>query len=242
MAPNVPGRAAYGGRGGNRWAGGYPIGAYQGDPGIFGAIGGALKGAVTGLLSGGPIGALTGALSGGIQGATGKTVKQAVAGAALPGLTTSSPKLAALTGMPLVATGPGFTPPAQQGVGLALPGGGMIGFGGGIPTAGITAGSVGGVGYYAPQGTAVGPVMKRGHLNKTGYFLKNGTYVPPGSKVVANRRMNPLNPTSLSKSLRRMQSFARATKHMRSEAGKVASAVAGPKRHSCGGGCKTRKR
>lgn len=206
--------------------------AYAGDPGIFGAIGGALKGALGGILSGNPLNAITGAISGAVSGAKGtptKTIKAATLGANFNPTGMSIPVLKSPLMAPRVGPGGG-----GASVGLQLPGGGSIGFGG-IPTVGINAGSVGGVGYYEP-GTAVGPVMKRGHLNKTGYFLKDGTYIAPGTKVVANRRQDPLNPRALSRSLRRMQGFARATKHMRSQAAKVANSVAGPKRHSCGTG------
>lgn len=217
---------------------------YQGDPGIFGSIGkflgGVAKtavGAVGGLLSGGPLGAI----SGGIQAAAsaiGGTRQQPILRTAAGMGTQLQVPLSTASIMRINQTSlPGTGQPGAS-VGLTLPGGGSIGFGGGAPTAGITAGSVGGVGYYAAPGTGV---MKRGHLNKTGYFLKSGEYVPPGSRVVANRRMNPLNPHSLSKSIRRVSGFAHATKAIRSQIGKVATQVA-PKRHSCGGGCKTRKR
>jgi len=221
----------------------YAKARYSGDPGIFGAIGKALGsigkvaiGAVGGLLSGGPLGAITGA---------GKAVAGIISGGSVPvlrqpagmgtslmlPLSTSAISRISATSMP--GTGqPGAS------VGLQLPGGGSIGFGGMAPSVGINAGAVGGVGYYAAPGTGM---VKRGHLNKTGYFLKSGEYVAPGSKVVANRRMNPLNPQSLSKSIRRVSGFAHATKSIRSQISKVATQVA-PKRTSCGGKCGTRKR
>lgn len=47
--------------------------------------------------------------------------------------------------------------------------------------------------------------------NKSGYWLKSGQYVEPGSVCVRRRRMNPLNPRALSKAMRRIESAKRAT-------------------------------
>jgi len=47
--------------------------------------------------------------------------------------------------------------------------------------------------------------------NKSGYWLKSGQYVDPGTVCVARRRMNPLNPRALSKAMRRIESAKRAT-------------------------------
>lgn len=212
---------------------------YQGDPGIFSAIGSALKGivkvaggAVSGLISGGPLGAISGAAKG-VASIISSPKPAAGMGTSLT-LPLSTPAISRIAQTSLPGTG------RPSGViGLQLPGGGALGFNTGAPDVGISAGSVGGVGYYAgAPGTGI---VKRGHLNKTGYYLKDGTYIAPGTKVVPNRRMNPLNPQSLSKSIRRVSGFANATKAIRSQIGKVATQVA-PKRHSCGGGCKTRKR
>lgn len=203
----------------------YAKARYQGDPGIFGAIGKALGsigkvavGAVGGLLSGGPLGALSGAG----KAVIGLVKPPAGMGTSLA-LPLSTPAISRIAQTSLPGTGrPSGT------VGLQLPGGGSFGFGAMAPDVGVSAGSVGGVGYYAP-GTGI---VKRGHLNKTGYHLKDGTYVAPGTKVVPNRRMNPLNPHSLSKSIRRVSGFAHATKSIRSQIGKVATQVA-PRKHSC---------
>jgi len=46
------------------------------------------------------------------------------------------------------------------------------------------------------NGIAGGP-PKGYHLNKSSYFLLNGTYVAKGSKYVKNRHRNPLNPRAL---------------------------------------------
>lgn len=47
--------------------------------------------------------------------------------------------------------------------------------------------------------------------NKSGYWLKSGQYVEPGTVCVTRRRMNPLNPRALSKAMRRIESAKRAT-------------------------------
>jgi hypothetical protein len=50
------------------------------------------------------------------------------------------------------------------------------------------------------------------HLNKTGYFLKSGEWIPPLSRWVKNRRRNPGNMRALSRSLGRIKSAKRMTK------------------------------
>lgn len=42
------------------------------------------------------------------------------------------------------------------------------------------------------------------HLNKSSYFLMDGTFVPKGSRCVANRRRNPLNPRAFDRALGRI--------------------------------------
>lgn len=61
--------------------------------------------------------------------------------------------------------------------------------------------------------------FKPTHLNKSGYFTyQQGraarpiTWVAPGTKCVAKRRMNALNPRALSKAVRRVMSAKRASK------------------------------
>ena len=41
-------------------------------------------------------------------------------------------------------------------------------------------------------------------LNKSGYWLKDGTYVPPGTRYVKIRRRNSMNPRALSRALSRL--------------------------------------
>jgi hypothetical protein len=42
-----------------------------------------------------------------------------------------------------------------------------------------------------------GPAPSGFHWNKSDYFLKDGTFVPKGTKIVKNRRRNSLNPRAL---------------------------------------------
>lgn len=209
--------------------------AMRGDPGIFGFLGNAIKGIgkVAGFIPGigSTIEKVTGLVGGGLAGIEGqpKSVKQASAAAQF--------NLPVLRGG---ASGPGF----------AVPGAGMMPDLGSVMQA--SGGGPGKPGAIVQTSRNIGlSSIDRPpsgyHLNKSGYW-SNGTnlipgahYVAPGTVWVKNRRTNPLNPAALSRSLRRMQGFARATKHMRSEAAKIASSVAGPRRSpSCG--CKGRKR
>ncbi len=49
------------------------------------------------------------------------------------------------------------------------------------------------------------------HVNESDYFLKDGTFVPAGSRWVKNRKRNPLNPRAASKAIGRIESLKRAT-------------------------------
>lgn len=197
---------------------------YQGDPGIFGAIWGGIKGAVGGLMTGNPLAVIGGAVKGAVQGGMNTPVLRTPAG------------IGTSLALPL------STPSILRINQTSMPGTGRSFFGGvGPDNPGAVAQVSRNVGLTsAPQG------YSGYHLNKTGYWV-NGSdlipgahYVAPGTKWVRNRRSNPLNPHALSRSLRRMSGFARATKHMRSEAGRVATSVAGPKRSaSCG--CKKKR-
>jgi len=42
------------------------------------------------------------------------------------------------------------------------------------------------------------------HWNKSGYYLKDGTYIAPGTKLVKNRRKNAMNPRALRRALSRV--------------------------------------
>ena len=167
---------------------------FQGDPGIFGFLGGLAK-KVTGVVGrlGIPgISAGAGFVSGALGGILGrKTAKTRQAaqtglgaglipftGRTFPG---QGQRFPVQTGMPV----PGFRGAVQR----FLPGGatGMQQVGAGPP----------GPGY---------------HLNKSDYFLKDGTFIPKGTTWVKNRRRNPLNPRALSRAMSRLTSAKNAAK------------------------------
>lgn len=52
------------------------------------------------------------------------------------------------------------------------------------------------------------------HPNKSSYHLRDGTFVPKGSKCVKNRRRNPLNPKALDRAMSRLQSAKKAAKKL----------------------------
>jgi len=52
------------------------------------------------------------------------------------------------------------------------------------------------------------------HWNKSGYFLKSGEYVPPGTKAVRNRRRNPANPRATSNAIMRITGAKRYAKSL----------------------------
>ncbi len=95
---------------------------------------------------------------------------------------------------------PGGTPMLMQGVQ-------------GLPTTQPRRGIVPAFQRGIPGGqTGMGEGCVQGHRpNKSGYWLKSGQYVEPGSVCVKRRRMNPLNPRALSKAMRRIESAKRAT-------------------------------
>ncbi len=49
-----------------------------------------------------------------------------------------------------------------------------------------------------------GACTKGFHLNKSDYFLKNGTFIAKGTMCVKNRRRNPLNPRALTRAVARI--------------------------------------
>ena len=89
--------------------------------------------------------------------------------------------------------------PAIIGPGAVLPGaigpGGILG----------AAGAVGGItGAGAPHENGVCP--PRGfHLNKSSYFLRDGTFVPERSRMVRNRRLNNANGRAQDKAIVRLE-------------------------------------
>jgi len=157
----------------------------QGDPGFFGSLG-RIAG---GLLLGGPVGAAATFLSetSGLPGGRG--------------------------GVPIPVS---RATPTSRGAGR--------GFGGGFPMP-----QLGGPGGFQGPGTTVarsprfnpndpgmrGTVVappsngamgqpKGFHVNKSSYFLIDGTFVPAGSRWVKNRRRNALNPRALRRAISRI--------------------------------------
>ena len=94
----------------------------------------------------------------------------------------------------------------QQGMGFNPPFGGAPGAGFDVGGRRVSFGEVG------QEGVPPGASMSGYHWNKTGYFLRDGTFIPPMSKLVKNRRRNALNPRALSRSLARITSAKRASK------------------------------
>lgn len=70
----------------------------------------------------------------------------------------------------------------------------------------------------SPLGTiGIAGEQPRGyHRNASDYFLKDGTFIPKGSRWVKNRHMQPTNFRALKKGLRRAHGFAHLTKSVMS--------------------------
>lgn len=167
---------------------------YQGDPGLFGFLGNIAKGAL-GIATGGASTALLGAA---------QTI--------LGGAKKSSPSI-------LVTSRPSAGTVLTAGSIPALPARpGIIAGADSVVSRGVTLGplNIGSQTVYGPtaQIAPAGPAPRGKHLNKTGYFLKGGQYVAPGSRWVSNRRRNPLNPRALSRSMARLTSAKKAASGM----------------------------
>lgn len=171
--------------------------AYMGDPGLFGFLGkavGTLAGAVGSVLPG-PIGLAAKGVStllsgGGPGGAAGSPSTSTVAfTGGWGGGVGARPISTSLI--------PQQAPPVPQ-----------------VPVPGVQ-GSLqrllpGGATGYQPAG----PAPSGYHWNKSDYFLKDGTFVPAGTKLVKNRRRNPLNPRAASRAISRLESAKKATRRL----------------------------
>ena len=182
-------RAAGPGRTIEMRAGGLPgyMGDYMGDPGIFGSIFKGLK-SVAGIGSG-------------IVSKLGIPVISGVAGG-ISGLLRGRAGIPGASTQPIYQV-PGRIPPAP----LALPGSGaMTRIGAGIrglpalrdPQLPVTF-------HGGPPEPSMGTAGGY-HLNKSDYFLKDGTFIRKNSRWVKNRRRNPGNMRALSRSLSRVKS------------------------------------
>ena len=162
---------------------------YQGDPGIFGFLGGIAK-KVTGAVSrlnipfvSGGAGLVSGALGGILGRKTAKTRQAARAGLAAG--------LIPFEGRTFPGQGPrGMPVPGIRGAVQRFLPGGATGF----------------------ETNGAGPPGPGYHVNKSDYFLKDGTFIPKGSTWVKNRRRNPLNPRALSRAMSRLTSAKNAAK------------------------------
>lgn len=74
-----------------------------------------------------------------------------------------------------------------------------------------------GGGLECPTGPGVNPCCRGEHLNKAKDCAGN----LPGTKCVSNRRMNPLNPRALRRSIRRLKGFESFVKRSRSSLRKL---------------------
>jgi len=177
---------------------GHGPGMYMGDPGLFGDIWKGIK--------------KVGQIGTGIVGGLGIPVISGVA-RTVGGFLGGPPGIQRYTGpmIPSFAPAAGTTTYAQGPMGMSV---GMAsrfqsrpGLAGvQIPTPGVG----GALERFFPGGAtgfqAAGPPMSGYHWNKSGYFLRDGTFVAPGTKMVRNRRRNPGNMRALSRSLGRIKS------------------------------------
>lgn len=191
--------------------------ANRGDPGLFDFLGKAAR-AVTGVVGGLGIPVISGAARG--------------LGSLLPGTTQ----------VPIKAAGQGL-PGTGIGVAVGFPRIGGFGGGGFQVGTGITSPFTQQV-MNGPNGEQVmvdrnGKVcsLKGTHLNKSNYYRHrnrifgvDAELVKAGTICVKNRRMNPLNPRALSRSMRRIVSAKRATKFL----SRITVRSACPGRKSCG--------
>lgn len=140
---------------------------------------GKLAGGAVGFLTGGPAGAVAGYKAGG---ALGGLIE---GGGSKPAVAT--PAFAPATSYPVVGS-PGITGALQR----FVPGG-ATGYQ-------VNASAAGSGGAGCPKGH---------RPNKSSYFLRDGTFVPAGTKCVKSRRRNPANPRALDRALGRLNSAKR---------------------------------
>lgn len=164
---------------------------------------GTIQNVAKGFLTGGPGGAITA----GIADVAGRLTAPRVSTTNPGGIVGTA--VTRLVSQPSPAVGPGMPPMLPQlptqvdstrtsGISL-FPGGPMVG----TQTT-----------YSSPAAGHPGQGCGKGyHLNKTGYYTRQG-YVAPGTRCVKNRRRNPLNPRALSRSISRISSAKNAAKFL----------------------------
>jgi hypothetical protein len=180
---------------------------YRGDPGIFGAIGRVIGGAVTGFISRGPVGAIIGAASG-AGAATAANIREETLAAGDQG-SAYTPALRAKHALALMRGGAGGGTPIRGGLAVMPRAGGMVG----------------------PPLEGMGG-RRRTHLNKSTYYRRGGgtQNLTPGlvlkhTEFVPNRRMNVANPRALRRAIRRAAGFGKLVKHMKRAIARANSAV-----------------
>jgi hypothetical protein len=89
---------------------------------------------------------------------------------------------------------------------VPLPGGARLDVGSLLP---------GGKPAFIPGGGGIDVIPRGYRLNKSSYFLKNGQFVPEGTKLVKVRRRNFANGRALRRSIGRVQGFERLVKSSR---------------------------
>lgn len=178
-----------------------------GDPGLFSFLGKAAG--VVGKVLPGPVGGL-------FTAASHVLTPKATAMRAPKPLATP----VALPGTGATATFSGFEIAGHPVAGAISGGGqhtGVLGpfqFGTGIPLGpapGTAVATVPGTSIAARPGMRIGGGYR---LNKSGYWLKSGQYVAPGTRAVKIRRTNPLNPRALSRAISRYDMARNAVKRL----------------------------
>ena len=71
------------------------------------------------------------------------------------------------------------------------------------------------------------------HPNKSSYFLKDGTFVPEGTRCVKNRRRNAANPRALDRAISRLNSAKRLQSKLSGFSTKKYTATGRRKEKSC---------
>jgi len=161
-----------------------------GDPGLFGFLGKAIGGVakLAGKVLPGPIGTVAGGIGGLLAGRASTRQTPGISAVATPPITRQD------NGFRLPLPGPTSVQVRPTAV---LPGG--------RPFTTTVADPMRG----APS-TNGGPAPSGFHWNKSDYFLRDGTFVAKGTRLVKNRRRNPLNPRALDRALGRVGSAKKA--------------------------------
>lgn len=164
---------------------------YRGDPGLFGFLGKVAKGALnigSSFIPGGSLVRAGVKTATSILGRKSGKVQQYTAPVRGPGITPTTMASLGLVGRTLKQQGP--TPFERiRTAGQAI-------WPGGVEPGMMQQPEIG-----SPSGY---------HVNKSSYWLKDGTFIPKGTRWVRNRRRNPLNPRALDRAMGRIGSAKKA--------------------------------